>query len=95
MEDQELDPNTEYLKGFNEGYALAQLMPDRAQEIIDAMSRNKERQEGMIGGLAQYGREQEKDLHLDWETNYDRDDQEPTREKDKHVDKDDYEPDRE
>lgn len=89
MEHQEIDPNAEYLKGFNEGYALAQLMPGQAQKIIDVVSGNPERQDGMKAGVTQYAREQDRTMQLDWDKDYEPDDVEPTKEKD--VGKDDYE----
>lgn len=88
MEHQEIDPNAEYLKGFNEGYALAQLMPGQVKKIIDVVSGNQERQEGMRAGVTQYTLEQDRTMQLDWDKDYEPDNAEPTKEKD--VDKDDY-----
>lgn len=59
MEDNNTVP-PEYQKRFNEGYTIAQYMPELAEQLTAAM-KNNERSNGFQEGRNQYLREQIKD----------------------------------
>ncbi|MBD2704669.1 hypothetical protein IC229_28795 [Spirosoma sp. BT702] len=64
MEDEEkVDPD--YLKGFNEGYTIAQYMPELAQKLA-AIDNDQVRLAGFQDGRKQYQLEQTKDRLPSW-----------------------------
>lgn len=50
-----------YLKGFNEGYTIAQNMPELAQ-VLDSIESKSERLNGLKDGQQQYFKDQAKEL---------------------------------
>lgn len=64
MEDNTSVP-PEYQKRFNEGYTIAQYLPELAQQLTDAMKDN-ERSNGFREGHSQYLSEQVKDKLPAW-----------------------------
>jgi len=64
MEEQETIP-PEYLKGFNEGYTLAQHMPDMVDSISKSLP-DSERSNGFKAGQEQYRQELVKEKRPTW-----------------------------
>jgi hypothetical protein len=62
-ESDKVDPD--YLKGFNEGYALAQHVPDLADKL-SRVKNESERGKGFQDGRRQYTHEQMKELRPSW-----------------------------
>lgn len=59
--EQTIDPHPDYIKGFNEGYALAQHMPEISEKLPQSLG-STERGQGFKAGRDQYILEKEKQL---------------------------------
>jgi len=65
----EFEPSTTYVKGFNEGYAIAKYLPEAADTLSEILG-NSERAIGFQQGRNEYIAEIEKtkdmDIYPDW-----------------------------
>ena len=93
MEDLELDPSPEFVKGFNEGYLLAEALPDLASDLIKAVG-DSDRSKGFKSGYDQYELEHHKDFQISWMKSNDLGDRDIEADKERDLDKDDYDMDR-
>ncbi len=57
--------HSEFVKGFNEGYIMAQFMPDIASKIAEAV-KGSERGNGFEGGQKQYQHEKAMERKPSW-----------------------------
>jgi hypothetical protein len=90
MDDQDtVEPD--YLKGFNEGYTIAQHMPELAEQLASVQNESS-RMAGFKAGRDQYSAERMKDRMPSWLTGSrpSKEQDPPTKSKDR-----DIEPDRE
>jgi hypothetical protein len=62
---EETTPPSDYTKGFNEGYTIAQHLPDLAEEMLKAVS-DSMRGIGFSHGRDQFIREQNRERRPDW-----------------------------
>jgi len=69
MEDQEIIPSPDFLKGFNEGYTIALNSPDLAAKLSNAFPET-ERGSGFKAGRAQFELEKEKSQQPKWMGRY-------------------------
>lgn len=81
-----------FLKGFNEGYVIAEQMPELAEVLVNVKS-NSERLKGLRAGRDQYNKEQIEQLksHLPgWLKNKrsDKDKPSPAKSKDRDIEPD-------
>lgn len=56
-------PSEEYLKRFNQGYLMAQYMPELADQLIPDIEKADS---GLKAGMQQYSHERMKDLRPEW-----------------------------
>ena len=63
MEEENVDPA--YIKGFNEGYTLAQHLPDLAKQL-SSIENNSPRYEGLKAGRAHYVAEKNRERLPGW-----------------------------
>lgn len=70
MEELEVTPPEQYLKGFNNGYSFSKTYPDAGQQVLDIFSSQTNLSSendftsvtGMIDGINQHKIEQEREL---------------------------------
>lgn len=58
------NPPPEYLKGFNNGYTIAEHYPELAEQL-KSIKGDMERMQGMRAGIEQYGLDKGKSLNRD------------------------------
>ena len=63
----EITPSPDYVRGFNEGYTLAEHMPELAEQLSKAIG-DAPRGQGFADGHRQFlaERERERDLRPEW-----------------------------
>lgn len=62
MEDETITPSPEYVKGFNEGYLMAEHLPDIADKLA-RVKNNSERLSGFKDGKSQHFLEKFNEQH--------------------------------
>jgi len=65
MDDKELEPEINYLKGFNEGYIIAKYSPNLSKKL-ETIDYKDDRLQGIKDGFAQYSFEKNKDKQPNW-----------------------------
>ncbi len=90
MEEQEIIPSPEFLKGYNEGYTLSKYVPDLAEKLSNALP-DTERGVGFKEGKEQSEYEKNKERLPNWMRHY-RDDKDLDVPDNEDYNKDDFEP---
>lgn len=62
---QEQEPTDDYIKGYNQGYLIAEHMPELAGKLPSTLSKS-ERGKGLLDGQTQYMLEQNKQHLPSW-----------------------------
>lgn len=92
MEHIEQEPSADFVRGFNQGYAIHKHFPDVAEQMAKLLEQQpSDHAKGFIAGHEEYCREQT--LYISWKKLPDHyDDLEPFNEKDRDVEPDEPEP---
>jgi hypothetical protein len=88
MENIEQEPTPDFVRGFNQGYALHKHFPDVAAQMTKVLEHAPgDHAQGIIAGHQEFGKEKEQVFYISWNKLPDHyDELIPERERDKDID---------